>query len=564
MKNNKRLNYISGIIVILGIFFFANSCDDSFMETQTPEYAELYDTLFVTNTSEPFSLDLDFGTNEACNWRLAQYPFWLEISPKEGRKEANGTATIQFTVIDGNISVEPGFYTFPLAFDINNKQIVNYTALLAHLGHPHIQVSRNSLAFTNTFNQSLEIRNNSYGILNWWIASAPEWLVANKEGGLIDENQSENIQLTAKINGLDPGDYSGILRIQSNAENTPSFDIQVSLKVGASAYYGNYHQGVLVDTRFNKSRDEVIVLTKSPNQLLFFKSTIDQPETIDLERVPNCLAISEDQSTFAIGYSNSELTTYDASTHTPIKTVNLATIPLSIEFGNNQWVYFIATQGYDNYLYSINLDSEEIYRSKQGKGSMETLKKVPGKPTLVTTRPGYSPDGLLLYDISEMGQTDSLNQYHMDMERFWLSEDGEQFFTAWKKIYNIPDYVEGDSFFPDEPRAIGQLDFENWPTVECLADQTSSNRIFAAVGFHGSDAQLSLKVYNSNTLAQQKSYDLQFSRPEFFSAYNTWSGRPVALFPSKNEEDVWLVQKFAEYSYNGSGIWSVTKVDITK
>ncbi len=305
MKNNKRLNYISGIIVILGIFFFANSCDDSFMETQTPEYAELYDTLFVTNTSEPFSLDLDFGTNEACNWRLAQYPFWLEISPKEGRKEANGTATIQFTVIDGNISVEPGFYTFPLAFDINNKQIVNYTALLAHLGHPHIQVSRNSLAFTNTFNQSLEIRNNSYGILNWWIASAPEWLVANKEGGLIDENQSENIQLTAKINGLDPGDYSGILRIQSNAENTPSFDIQVSLKVGASAYYGNYHQGVLVDTRFNKSRDEVIVLTKSPNQLLFFKSTIDQPETIDLERVPNCLAISEDQSTFAIGYSNS-------------------------------------------------------------------------------------------------------------------------------------------------------------------------------------------------------------------------------------------------------------------
>lgn len=152
----------------------------------------------------------------------------------------------------------------------------------------------------------------------------------------------------------------------------------------------------------------------------------------------------------------------------------------------------------------------------------------------------------------------------MDMERFWLSEDGERFFTAWKKIYNIPDYIEGDSFFPDEPSAIGQLDFENYPTIECLADQTSSKRIFAAVGFHGSDAQLRLKVYNSSTLAQQKSYDLQFARPEFFSVYSTWSGRPIALFPSENEKDVWLVQKFAEYSYSGPGIWSVTKVDITK
>lgn len=231
MKKNNLLRYIPGIIAIMGTFFFASSCNDSFLEKPTPDYTELYDTLFVTNTTQPFVLDLDFGTNEACNWRLAQYPFWLEVTPKEGRKETNKTAIIQFKVVDEKINVPLGFYTFPLTFDINDKQLVNYTILLAHLGHPHIQVSQTSLSFSGTYNQSLEIRNNSYGILNWWIASVPGWLVPNKKDGLINDNQSENIEFTTAINGLTPGNYSGILHILSNAENTPSLNIQVTLKV---------------------------------------------------------------------------------------------------------------------------------------------------------------------------------------------------------------------------------------------------------------------------------------------------------------------------------------------
>ena len=40
----------------------------------------------------------------------------------------------------------------------------------------------------------------------------------------------------------------------------------------------------------------MIVLTKSPNQLLFFSTDLLNPEIVDLDRVPQCLALSEDQA----------------------------------------------------------------------------------------------------------------------------------------------------------------------------------------------------------------------------------------------------------------------------
>ena len=152
----------------------------------------------------------------------------------------------------------------------------------------------------------------------------------------------------------------------------------------------------------------------------------------------------------------------------------------------------------------------------------------------------------------------------METYGFWPADDGERLFTGWKKIYNMPEYVERNSFMGSEPPVIGQLEFNQIQIVDCISSQSSSESVFSAFGFHGSESSLILKVYNSNTLVQQKSYELKFVRPDFFSEYSTWTGRPIALFPSENKTDVWLVQKFAEYINDEPGIWSVTKVDITK
>ncbi len=558
--SRKRLAILFSALIALFIY----SCDNSFLDNaQMPDYTELPDTIFVTNSSAPFQLDFNFNTNEACNWRLVQYPLWLVPSPIEGEKGANQTAAVQFSVYDSNITVGLGFYSFPLIFDIDGKKMVGYTVVLANLGHPYINVSRTSVSFDNALTGSIEITNNSYGILSWYISSKPSWLKTENSSGLIDQNRSEMLGMSVDLNGLEPGDYSGNLVIQSNAENQKTVSILVSVHVGANASYGDYHVGQLVDTRYNKNRDEVIVLTKSPNQLMFFSNNLLQPEIVDLDRVPQCLALSEDETTIAIGYSNSDITTYNSSSRGIVNNYSAGAIPISIEFAGNDYIYFIATNSYWNYLQSLNLNTNEIIRQKDGESGMETLRKVPGKPKLVSSRPGYSPDGFILFDISQAGQVDSMNTYHMDLEGYWISEDGKRLFSGWKKIYKLPDFVEGQDFFPYELNVTGQLDYSSQQVVDCISDQSSTNRIFVAHGYQGEDATLLLKVFDGSTLVEKSSHELKYARPSFFSVYSTWSGRPFAMLPSSDQQHLWIVQKHAPYDYE-AGIWSVSKVDVTK
>lgn len=563
MKTNKlRLNL--GIVALIITSTFILSCSDDFLNTKMPEYQETPDTIFLTNTTPPFSIEMDFDKEEACDWQLVQYPLWLEVSPKRGTKEAHAGATINFSVKDYDIATGLGFYTFPLVFDIDGKEMIGYTLMLANLGHPSIQVSTQSITFGNSLNYHVAFSNQSYGILAWQIASAPNWLQWDKENGLLEQYHEESINFSANVSGLDPGEYKGTIKIESNSMYNPVSEIQVTLHVLANAYYSDYHQGQLVDSRYSKSRDEVIALTKTPNQMLFFRANVDEPEVVGLDRVPQCFALSEDESKIAIGYSNSEITIYNAVDHTPIKTYLAGTIPLGLEFGDSDWLYFLAAQSYWNYLHSLNLASGEITRATEGESGLTTILKVPKKNILVAYRPGYSPDGLFLIDISEKGETNKVNEYFIDHEGIWFSDDGQRFITAWNKIYAMPAYDPNQSYFFDAPPAIGQFEFPNSQLSDCLAQQSSSGLLFAATGFGWSGLNTTICIFKDNTLTLEKTLELKFVRPENFSVYSTWAGRPRAMYPSENGRDLWLVQKYVEYDTDSPGIWSVVKVDITK
>jgi len=108
------------------------------------------------------------------------------------------------------------------------------------------------------------------------------------------------------------------------------------------------------------------------------------------------------------------------------------------------------------------------------------------------------------------------------------------------------------------------IEFDQHQIIDYISSQSLSERIFAATGFHGSENNVLLKMYHSRTLVQQKSFELKFVRPDFFSVYGTWYGTTKALFPSENQKELWTVQQFAQYDSDGQGIWSISKVDITK
>jgi hypothetical protein len=223
-------NLLFGIAIWGSLFF--SSCDNSFLETEPPTQNITTDTIFVTNKTQPFQLNFGFETSEACNWRLFQFPIWLDVSPKEGFKSENSNAVLQFTIDPNEFYFDFGFYTFPLTFDIDETQFVTYTIMLAHLGNPTMEVTPSNFVIENALEGSFEIVNRGHGILYWEVTDSPSWLNIETKQGLLEQNHTETIHFTINSNGLEPGTYEGVVKILNNA-NDNHYNIPVYLKLEA-------------------------------------------------------------------------------------------------------------------------------------------------------------------------------------------------------------------------------------------------------------------------------------------------------------------------------------------
>jgi len=104
-------------------------------------------------------------------------------------------------------------------------------------------------------------------------------------------------------------------------------------------------------------------------------------------------------------------------------------------------VYFTGTLSYQNYLFRLDMATGTVSRGQSAMSGMIPLYKIPGKSVLLSTQPGYSPEGLLFFDISKGSANDTVNQWHLPTQGLWLSEDGARIFTGLKKVYRTPDYV---------------------------------------------------------------------------------------------------------------------------
>ncbi len=551
-----------GLLVFMALSF--GSCDDSFLEVESPNLLETGDTLFVWNQAEPFNVTFDFNSPGAGKWRLYQYPKWLEISPKEGSVRKNAAEILYFSINRDQIYLDYGLYTFPLSFYVEGAGLVNYTVAFFNLGNPTIEVWPSNLEIEGASTGYFSIQNGGNGILLWEITHSPTWLNFVKKQGTINQWYSEDVSYTVDAAGLEQGDYQGVVEIASNATEE-SYKLPVSLKIIDQVpvvSFGVYHQGEFIDSEFVRRNNQVVVLTQNPNRLLFFGPGESESSYLDLDRVPKCMALSEDEAWIAVGYSNTEISIYNVNDKSRLSTYQVGAIPLSVEFGNANWFYYLAESKFENAIYSLNLESGVSYLSEMERSGWKKLQKVPGKNVLVSTQPGYSPDGLFVFDITENPLNEAFNRYFLSMQGFWVSDDGNRLLTGSRKIYQLPGYVPGVDYFSDPPPLEGELSVDYDWAVECIAQDTISGNIYAATGFGWSRQKTRVEVFNRQTFVKQSSYALSFNPPEDFPEGNTWWGKPVALYPGIDRNTLWLVHKFAAKSYNEPELWTVARVEL--
>ena len=561
VNHTKYINsgkWIPGILFLLSVII--NSCNNDFLDTQMPSNHVAGDSIMVMSDAESFNYEFDMHSSEG-NWQLLQFPRWLNVSPKEGTLNGNSKVNLQFTVNKQEIYVDLGLYSFPLIFNVDNTGLVENTVVLANVGEPEIKNTPAEITADYTFKGQYQVVNSGHGILIWQVINKPKWLQLDVTEGILNSHESGIWNYSIDVTGLKPGNYSGQVEIQSNANNQ-NFVINFHFTIQETGYYGGYLTGNFIDAKFSKSLNQVIVLTKEPDNLLFFKADSPHADTVKLHNTPQCLALSEDEKTLAVGFSNAEITTFETNTHTSLSTYSVNAAPNSIEFGKQNWLYFLAAPGYTTYLYSLNTNDGSVKRASNAEGGLSPLKKVPEKDLLISTRPGWSPDGLFVYDISQGSNVDSLNEYWMSLNGFWLSEDGKRMFTGSQKVYQIPDYIPGQPTIMDTPSLLNEFNIGENLKINAMTHQSSTGRLFIAYeeGYYRSTTYI--KQLDDQNFITQRTYEATPTPAPDFPPGNTWWTVTSKIFPAPDGSELWIIRQYPAGNYELPDLWTIERMEI--
>ncbi len=443
----------AGFITMLTLLLFS-SCNFNYPEEkQEPMYST--DLVFHYETGTPggvadFTL-FDFGS---VPYQVIVYPKWIDVKNFEGTLN-NGYCSIPFQFNNVDSYVSNGRAEGYIFVRVGKTEIFRITVTYGvnEMEEPPVDgqvplyCSTAEINFGLDENHSFTIANQGQVDKNWYITDIPSWLALSQTSGYLPAGVSLTIDCTVNRDGLNPGDYSQIIQIESNNPQL-SHGVLMEMTVAAQGEPVNsstlkWFSGTVMDAYYCKATDYIYILTKSPNNLLVKMPGSDTLQTYPLERIPNCLDVTGDGTNLAIGYNQAYVELWDANTMERIKLYETDCVPFDLVFGENGWCYLSPDVDQWVHLYSLNLNYGVTHRTTAaGIYEKSILRKMPGKPYLFLTRPRLSPSGLLIVNIEDGAANDTIAYWHEDTgANLWLSEDGGKIIGGDKEIYRTPDYT---------------------------------------------------------------------------------------------------------------------------
>ncbi len=544
---------------IIGLFM--PSCNSDFLETAPLNTIQSQDTIFINNKSGTVNYEMKVPGAGNASWRILQYPTAFNFQPFEGKLN-NNYSMLTITPNPGGDQYGYGYYQLPLVIDVEGVGLVEYPIIYINFGNPSIRVWP-TVDLEERESGSINIENQGGGILLWEIISKPAWMNLSRSQGVMESTGYDVVMFTVDRTGLESGDHSGEVQIASNALPFP-VKVTVNIKVAGTVVPGNPNaqSGEIVDAVWLGVQVGMAALVKNPNEIRIFKSDSPEPEVFALDRIPRCFGISENGQKLAIGFSNAEVSVYQASTMDLINTYTVESVPIGIVVTDANWIYYTAEVGYYKHIFSLNTETGSLTRSIKGENGWGPLKKIPNRNALFATRPGWSPESFFLADISEGAARDTINEIWMSMGGCWFSADGERFFTGYKKVYRVPDYMPGMTWTMDEPPSAGELDLQTQANISALAHHSSRGRIFASVGSKWSNDPSKIFVLDDKSFVILKTYLINSSAPAGFPQSIMWWNTVQHIFADPNGAHIWLVNRHPAPVYDSPDEWSVMTLEV--
>lgn len=561
LKNNLKQKLGACIALLYTLFSFW-SCDPDFADKDyLPAQYQSDETIVVTDETTTLSQQLSLSVNKG-EWRLIQYPEWLDPLVMTGKVNSDYTMYFSAEILHWWFDANYYFPETTLIFSVDGVGLVYFNIVYQKKELTTISLSPQTLTLNGAGSGYFKLTNSGDKNLDWKITGKPDWLTVEVTSGIYSPYGTADLFYSVSTEGLEPGEYQDEIIFEWNGYAV--YHYPVVLTVAAVASPGDYSEGELVGSVFLKTTNQLVVLSKNPNRLNVYSAGNEDAEVAELDRVPRCIALSDDSNTIAVGFSNTEISTFDASSKTLKDTWELDEVPTSLAYGSGDYLYFLSGDGYYNqFINSLNLNTGAVATASNAESGIQELKRVPGQPVLVTTKPGWSPSYLFFIFNTDQGAVNDVNEYRISPSGLWPAEAGDRIFTGSKIVYDLPAYIPDQPWSPDDHPAVdGEFELPDGHYVLAIADLENQEKMFVSTRYSSYNEHTYVYVFNSSTFVQLASYEFSSIPPAGWPQSSSWREETSAIYPFSDASKLWLVQEFPANNYNDPDIWGVRLLDL--
>ncbi len=204
-----------------------------FIVTVTDNIDKTSKNTFISVILKPFlkisPTNLDFGENSSTasvslqnlgdvplNWSIKEKPLWVNCTPDKG---IISSTTVYLTVEVLRELVGAGEFVDSIVFqsDVNSPVLI-IKMKKEQYAKPKLKIFPKNLDFgLEEDSLAVFIKNEGTGILEWFIAKSPIWVLRiHPANGEIESLENDSVSIIINRQSLNPGEYTGKIEFDSN------------------------------------------------------------------------------------------------------------------------------------------------------------------------------------------------------------------------------------------------------------------------------------------------------------------------------------------------------------
>jgi len=469
-------------ILLALVCLMFSACSNDFLYPEAQEISPAGDTIYVSKNETRYDVELSIDVDGINNkmFKIKRFPTELIFPDKEGKVENGKIALAIYTnealeyLMQNNkrggvliVEVEGvGLYSFPVIY---GKEGAITGALTFY---------SDSIVFDSGNIKELGFKNESLQATDWQIVEMPSWLSVSKHQGQVEINGAEMLTFTLGKGVNTFGLTTGRVVIETINPNK-QYVFNVTYNVSVQTYPGHIDEieGMVVDADFDIESNRLFLLTQKPNRLLILNATDGVFSSIDLDKVPTCMAFLPGYHLALIGYTVSIVSKVDIEGKLIEKDFLLDAVPFDIAVGAGDLCYISPAVDQWVDLTYLNFKSGEISKNKMWvqlyESSYLTYLNVVGKIVAASIRFTTGP---YVFDVTQDTVVAQNIYLHKEIDnRLWFTRDSHFAFCRNTKIFKS-DFTDIDNLSFTE---FGKIDTEN-PFLTWMHESFDGNKVYVS------------------------------------------------------------------------------------